>query len=62
MRHVTKRLRWISTGVALTWFFDPVRGDERRARARAVGTDLLRGTRRVAAPPRRTSRGTSPVV
>jgi hypothetical protein len=49
MRLVTKRLRWITVGVALTWFFDPVRGDERRARARAIATDLLRGTRRVAA-------------
>lgn len=49
MRLVTKRLRWISVGAALMWFFDPVRGDERRARARAIGTDLLGGARRVAA-------------
>jgi hypothetical protein len=62
MRIVTKRLRWMAGGATLSWFFDPVRGPERRAQAGAAASAGIRGAEqlaerlRVKLPPRARAR------
>lgn len=62
MQIVTKRLRWMAIGATVSWFFDPLRGPERRARVADAASRSITTVRAVAArvgaqlPPRARAR------